>query len=78
MTKQMHTPSKWGKQQAVTILREAKARYGGAWHLMSRDQQANYVEARVLNLVLSQHEEKYSPAKALIVDVLSVLRAGDE
>jgi len=64
----------WGVQQYETILRDAKTRYGAGWALMSDDQRNNYIEARILNLVMGQGGDKFEPAQQLARQVYAAYR----
>ena len=61
--------SNWFQQQAKIILKDAKARYGAGWELMSADQRKNYLDSRILNLIMTQELIEYGPAQVLAIGV---------
>lgn len=65
------TDHKWVEKIARQIQRDAKQRYGNGWDLMSEDAQSNYIEARVLNVILSQALPDYSAAQETASAILS-------
>lgn len=66
-------PSGWAASQVKTILAEAKQRYGPAWALMSEDQRENYINSRLLFLIIGQTQDKYAPARAIARGVFAAL-----
>lgn len=60
----------WNKQQARQIERQARERYGSGWELLSDHQRQNFIEARVLSLLMTQGGEQFIAAQQLVTGVL--------
>jgi hypothetical protein len=61
----------WAQQRAKQIEAEAKARYGAGWQHMSEDARQNFIDSRVLSLILAQVGEAYGPAQELARSVIA-------
>lgn len=62
------------RHHAKRILKDARERYGKGWELMSDDQRQNFVESRVLRLLLTQGMGQFEAAQSLAESVLAELQ----
>jgi hypothetical protein len=65
----------WAQMQAKRIMDDAEHDYGRGWNRLSDAQKQEYVQSRVLMLVLTQCEEAYKPAQDMARNVLTAVEA---
>lgn len=66
----------WAQRQAEQILADARRRYGNGWQHMSQDARQNYLDSRVLMLLLTQQDP--SDGERLVAMSQGVLSALDQ
>lgn len=66
---------RWQHRQAATILQDLQREHGAGWSKLSREQRDAYKAQRVLSLLLTQCQEEFGPAQALVRSVLGALEA---
>ena len=64
----------WAQERFAQIKKDAKADYGNGWNRLSDAQRNEYIESRILMLILSQEGEQFKTAQDMAREVLTVAR----